>query len=1234
MALAAGTSGVQAQSGTWTNSVETGVWSDAANWLDGVIANGAGNSASFSNEFSAAVEVNLDSARSIGALHFLQGFYTITNNGDDAVNILTLAGGSKPVINVDAGAASPATLRRVVLGGSDGFTLDGGGTLNLFKENTDSANTLTGDVVLNNGTIQVQGINVDADNLANTLALNSVSSFTFINGTLNLQPAVNTTPQYGVVNGNLHVPSGGVGTIFLPVRVNGAAGDNSATIGTGIGGHLNGSGTFNVRSRHVRGNAVGDWSAFTGLLDIGPSSANADNEFRFGNPAGFPDAHVHFSGGSPLGVFYYRQLTSDTNIRMGILSGDNSGTVLRGSASAGFTLFYEVGALHTETSDTATYSGVIANGAGPAGLIKNGAGTLVLMGENTYTGPTVINNGVLRISDGFSDVGSLGAGPVTNNSVLLLGRGFGTLDVPGVISGSGAITNIGFGGLLILRGANTYTAPTVSTAGKLYVTTSSQASGQYLLQDSAEGFGVIMTTAGATLTMSGLSFAGSATLDFDLQGSPNPTASVITNTGSVALNGDVTVNVDGTGLTLGTITLLKYNSRSGSGSFVPGSMPAHVTGFTLNDDVANNRVTLTITGTFDDTLKWEGGVAGVWDIDNPANQVWREVGSGQLTNYYDGAKVLFDDTATGTTVVNVSATVSPASVSVNNTTKAYTFGGFGLITGSAAITKSGDNKLTVLTANDNSGVTRINSGTLELGDGTVDGTLGSGVITNHGTLLLNRANGPYTLANAIHGTGRVRQAGPGQVNLSGASTYSGGLTVLPETILGYNNANAAGIGGGLLVNQGIVLLAADVANNVGGGVVLTNAIFRNTGANRVIDIPISGTNVIVTFDKTPNIITLNRSVSGISGVITNLGTGLLRFNSGGGNNATGSTSALWSLSDPAGWLQARNASLNSLGAVEGVGIISAQQSGNGLTTWEVGALGTSTLFEGTIHDGLSFGQAARYTALTKVGSGTWTLNNVPMLYRSTTTVSNGVLALTGTSHPDISTNITIVSPGILNVSGRVDSTLTLGSTTTNQVLAGNGTIQGNVVLGSNGRLTPGFSIGTLTVSGSAQLGGVTVMEIDRSSSPNSDRLVAASITRGGNLVVTNLGAEPAYGDSYQLFSAPTIGGSFLSVSLPPLSCPTLSWDTSNLGVNGTIAVTGTPCVASNPTNITFSVVGNQLKLEWPESHKGWTLQVQTNALNVGLNDVWYDVPDSQLVNEMLFPINPANPTVFYQLYLP
>ncbi|HMP83845.1 MAG TPA: hypothetical protein PKA41_14190, partial [Verrucomicrobiota bacterium] len=355
---------------------------------------------------------------------------------------------------------------------------------------------------------------------------------------------------------------------------------------------------------------------------------------------------------------------------------------------------------------------------------------------------------------------------------------------------------------------------------------------------------------------------------------------------------------------------------------------------------------------------------------------------------------------------------------------------------------------------------------------------------------------------------------------------------------------------------------------------------------------------------------------------------------GGGNNATGSTSALWSLSDPAGWLQARNASLNSLGAVEGVGIISAQQSGNGLTTWEVGALGTSTLFEGTIHDGLSFGQAARYTALTKVGSGTWTLNNVPMLYRSTTTVSNGVLALTGTSHPDISTNITIVSPGILNVSGRVDSTLTLGSTTTNQVLAGNGTIQGNVVLGSNGRLTPGFSIGTLTVSGSAQLGGVTVMEIDRSSSPNSDRLVAASITRGGNLVVTNLGAEPAYGDSYQLFSAPTIGGSFLSVSLPPLSCPTLSWDTSNLGVNGTIAVTGTPCVASNPTNITFSVVGNQLKLEWPESHKGWTLQVQTNALNVGLNDVWYDVPDSQLVNEMLFPINPANPTVFYQLYLP
>ena len=78
-------------------------------------------------------------------------------------------------------------------------------------------------------------------------------------------------------------------------------------------------------------------------------------------------------------------------------------------------------------------------------------------------------------------------------------------------------------------------------------------------------------------------------------------------------------------------------------------------------------------------------------------------------------------------------------------------------------------------------------------------------------------------------------------------------------------------------------------------------------------------------------------------------------------------------------------------------------------------------------------------------------------------------------------------------------------------------------------------------------------------------------------------------------------------------------------------------LASNPTNITFSVTGNTLAMTWPGDHLGWILQSQTNALNVGLNlstNDWFDVAGSSSVTNTTITINPANPTVFYRLRHP
>ncbi|TAL00385.1 MAG: hypothetical protein EPO07_09765, partial [Verrucomicrobia bacterium] len=78
-------------------------------------------------------------------------------------------------------------------------------------------------------------------------------------------------------------------------------------------------------------------------------------------------------------------------------------------------------------------------------------------------------------------------------------------------------------------------------------------------------------------------------------------------------------------------------------------------------------------------------------------------------------------------------------------------------------------------------------------------------------------------------------------------------------------------------------------------------------------------------------------------------------------------------------------------------------------------------------------------------------------------------------------------------------------------------------------------------------------------------------------------------------------------------------------------------IASNPTNLTFSVIGGTLSLSWPADHLGWLLQSQTNSLNLGIvtnNSAWYDWPGTASVTSTNVPINTANPAVFFRLRHP
>jgi hypothetical protein len=229
----------------------------------------------------------------------------------------------------------------------------------------------------------------------------------------------------------------------------------------------------------------------------------------------------------------------------------------------------------------------------------------------------------------------------------------------------------------------------------------------------------------------------------------------------------------------------------------------------------------------------------------------------------------------------------------------------------------------------------------------------------------------------------------------------------------------------------------------------------------------------------------------------------------------------------------------------------------------------------------------------------------------------------------------VSSGATLNVNSRGDQTLTLNS---GQTLKGSGTVSGNVNANAGSTINPGDKIGTLNVSGNVTLAGTLLLELNRTNTPsNCDHLTASgSITYGGTLAVTNVGPALQVGNIFQLFSSGVSG--FTAVNLQTndtVNNVKYTWN-NTINSNGRITVaTVTNLVNTTPTNITAQLVGGtNLNLSWPADHTGWTLQAQTNSLNVGLGTNWVIVTGSSATNQVTFPINSANGSVFFRLVYP
>jgi hypothetical protein len=234
-------------------------------------------------------------------------------------------------------------------------------------------------------------------------------------------------------------------------------------------------------------------------------------------------------------------------------------------------------------------------------------------------------------------------------------------------------------------------------------------------------------------------------------------------------------------------------------------------------------------------------------------------------------------------------------------------------------------------------------------------------------------------------------------------------------------------------------------------------------------------------------------------------------------------------------------------------------------------------------------------------------------YSGATTLDIATALALGDSGLPNTTPIEMGNGSSLDLSTKTDKTFTLGAA---QTLKGDGTVH------VNGNL---ICQGTISLKVAKASGIVT-----------ADKLIidsSYSITYGGTLSLNLSGEALTSTDTLKLFDVTSPGSYNGAFTLVPAKPGTgLAWDTSTLTTDGVLRIAAS--IPTNPTNITYSVVsgGTELQIAWPSDYTGWTLQGQTNALTVGINNNWFNVPDSANTNRIVLPIDPKNGAVFYRLY--
>lgn len=483
-----------------------------------------------------------------------------------------------------------------------------------------------------------------------------------------------------------------------------------------------------------------------------------------------------------------------------------------------------------------------------------------------------------------------------------------------IADGTGPVHLVKTGtGTLVLSGTSTHTGSTMVSGGRLRITG---------------------TTTATTITVqSGATLGGEGTVNGDVFIQTG--AALELGTAPLAVNGNLAFGVSavlrpvaGSISTPGTYPVVTY---TGTLTGTPDLAWEAPPGSTLKGNVDTSTpgvisLTLSLPPRPPGPVIWTGAFSTDWEL---GSNNW--LSGGDAVSYQNGDSPSFLDTGSGSTI-NLPASVQPTLVTID-ATKSYTFAGAGVITGSAALAKSGAGTLSLPGIHSYDGGSSITGGILAItqtgtGGSAIGGQAGTGTITlgQGGEFRMGSANGKNFPVNAI-----TIQPGSSGV-LSSVSLTNG-----------YGGA-IAGAADSTLTLSGPISMGGSGTAQLGG---------------------FSGTAIIPAGSQ-------------------------LRFSSTSGANGNGGAGATFQVD---GLLNTRNAGGANgvvLGALAGGGTVRGQSNTTaGTVVFHVGAKNQPSVFTGVMANGEN-GTAA----LNKTGNANFTLAGA-CTYTGPTTVSSGTLVVTG-----------------------------------------------------------------------------------------------------------------------------------------------------------------------------------------------------------------------------------------------